>query len=126
MQRTASTSGDLSRRTALEQLAGETPEISEYLDFTFYDWCWYNDNAGLGEMKLGCWLGVPHRIGSLMSYWVLTQKGNVISRTTISRVTNLEMQIDSTKSHLQEFDTAIIDRLNDEAHITIEGEVSTL
>ena len=35
MQCTASTSGDLSRRTALEQLTGETPEILEYLDFTF-------------------------------------------------------------------------------------------
>ena len=121
MQRTASTSGDLSGRTALEQLTGETPEISEYLDFTFYDWCWYNDNAGLGETKLGRWLGVSHRVGSLMSYWVLTQKGNVISRTTVSRVTNLEMQVDSTKSRLQEFDTAIIDRLNDEAHIIVEG-----
>ena len=30
----------------------------EYLDFSFYDWCWYNDNAGLGETKLGWWLGV--------------------------------------------------------------------
>ena len=84
MQHTASTSGDLSGRTTLEQLTGETPEISEYLDFTFYDWCWYNDNAGLGETKLGRWLGVSHRVGSLMSYWVLTQKGNVISHTTVS------------------------------------------
>ena len=122
MQCTASTSGDLSGRTALEQLTGETPEISEYLHFTFYDWCWYNDNAGLGETKLGRWLGVSHRVGSLMSYWVLTQKGNVISCTTILLVTNLEMQVDSTKSRLQEFDTAIIDRLNDEAHIIVEGE----
>ena len=121
MQCTASTSGDLSRRTALEQLTGKTPKISEYLDFTFYDWCWYNDNAGLGETKLGHWLGVSHRVGSLMSYWVLTQKGNVISCTTVSRVTNLETQVDSTKSRLQEFDTAITDRLNDEAHIIIEG-----
>ena len=121
MQCTASTSGDLSRRAALEQLTGETPEISDYLDFTFYDWCWYNDNAGLGETKLGRWLGASHRIGSLMSYWVLTQKGNVISHTTISRVTNLEMQIHSTKSRLQDFDTAITDRLNDEAHIIIQG-----
>ena len=53
MQCTASTSGDLSGRTALEQLTGETPEILEYLDSTFYDWCWYNANAGLGETKLG-------------------------------------------------------------------------
>ena len=29
--------------------------------------------------------------------------------------------MDSTKSRLQEFDTAITDRLNDEAHIIIEG-----
>ena len=35
MQRTASKSGDLSERTTLEQLTGETPEISQYLDFTF-------------------------------------------------------------------------------------------
>ena len=74
MQHTASMSGDLSGQTALEQLTGETPEISEYLDFIFYDWCWYNDNAGLGETKLGHWLGVSHRVGSLMSYWILTQK----------------------------------------------------
>ena len=122
MQCTASTSGDLSGRTALEQLTGETPEISEYLEFTFYDWCWYNDNAGLGKTKLGQWLGISHRVGSLMSYWICTQQGNVISRTTVSRVTNLETQVDSTKSHLQEFDTAITDRLDDEAHIIIEGE----
>ena len=121
MQCTATTSGDLSGRTALEQLTGETLEISEYLDFTFYDWCWYNDNAGLGETKLGRWLGVSHHVGSLMSYWILTQKGNVISCTTVSQVTNLETQVNSTKSHLQEFDTAITDQLNDKAHIIIEG-----
>ena len=39
----------------------------------------------------------------------------------VSQVMNLETQVDSTKSHLQEFDTAITDRLNDEAHIIIKG-----
>ena len=73
---------------------------------------------------MGHWLGVSHRVGSLMSYWVHTQKGNVISCTTVSRVTNLEAQVDSTKSRLQEFDTAITDQLNDEAHIIIEGRKS--
>ena len=84
----------LEARTPLEQLTGETPDISEYLDFSFYDLCWYNDNAGLGETKLGHWQGVSHRVGSLMSYWILTIKGNVISRTTILRLTNLELQED--------------------------------
>ena len=33
----------------------------------------------------------------------------------------METQVDSTKSRLQEFDTAITDRLNDEAHIMVTG-----
>ena len=52
-------------RTPLEQLMGETPDISEYLDFSFYNWCWYNDNAGLGETKLGSGLGMSHHVGML-------------------------------------------------------------
>ena len=37
IQCTASNSGHLHGRTPLEQLTGETPDISEYLDFSFFD-----------------------------------------------------------------------------------------
>ena len=37
-----------SGRTPLEYITGETPDISEYLDFIFYDWVTYRANAGLG------------------------------------------------------------------------------
>ena len=121
MQCTASNSGRLHGRTPLEQLTGEAPNISEYLDFSFYDWCWYNDNAGLGETKLGRWLGVSHHVGSLMSYWVLTLKGHVISQTTVSRITNLEKQQTDVKHRLAEFDSAITACLNDDVHILVEG-----
>ena len=36
--------------TPLEYITGETPNISEYLDFTFYDWVTYSANTGLGEL----------------------------------------------------------------------------
>ena len=42
-----------SGRTAIEIVTGETPDISEYLDFSFYDWVTYRTNAGLGESSLG-------------------------------------------------------------------------
>ena len=74
----------------LEHITGETPDISEYLDFGFYDWVWFHDNAGLGPRKLGKWLGVSHRVGSLMSYYILQQNGTVVSRTSVQRTTNLE------------------------------------
>ena len=37
----------------LEIIAGETPDISEYLYFGFYEWVTYRNNAGLGELIIG-------------------------------------------------------------------------
>jgi hypothetical protein len=33
-------------RTPIEIITGKTPNISEYLDFEFYDWVMYQSNAG--------------------------------------------------------------------------------
>ena len=66
-------------KTPLEIITGDTPDISEYLDFSFYDWVTYRANLGLGENSLGKWLGVSHKIGQLMSYWILTVSKNVVS-----------------------------------------------
>ena len=41
MQRTAGLTGSLNYCTSIEEVTGETRDISEYLDFEFYDWCWY-------------------------------------------------------------------------------------
>jgi hypothetical protein len=90
-----------------EVVTGETQDISEYLDFGFYDYVWYHDNAGLGERKFGQWLGVSHCIGSLIPYWVLTMNGTVISRTMVQHVTNLELQTDDVKEQVKEFDDKI-------------------
>ena len=67
---TASFAADLQGRAPLEALTGETPDISQCLDFGFYDRVWFKEDAGLGESKIGRFLGVSHYIGSLMSYWV--------------------------------------------------------
>ena len=81
--RTSSDATDLKGRTPLERITGDTVDISEYFDFGFYDWCWYHENAGLGPTKLGRWLGVVHKVGGLMSYWILTFNCTVIARTTV-------------------------------------------
>ena len=86
---TVSSSRYADGRTPIEIITGETPDISEYLDFSFYDWVTYRSNAGLGELSLGRWLGVSHKIGQLMSYWILTEKSRVISCTTVQRLTQL-------------------------------------
>ena len=55
----------------LEKITGETEDIQDYLDFGFYDRVWFHENSGLGERGLGRWLGVSHRTGGAMSYWIL-------------------------------------------------------
>jgi hypothetical protein len=104
MQRTSTQAGGLRGICPLQDVTGETPDTSEYLDFGFYDHVSYKENAGLGTAAISRWLGVSHRVGGLMSYWVLTQTGTVISRTTAQRITNLEKETDEVKQSVNEFD----------------------
>ena len=112
--RTANSARVLDGRCPLERIIGEeTVDNSEYLDFGFYDWVWYRENVRLGETKLGSWLGVSHRIGTIMSFWVITAYGKVLSRTTVQRVTNLELQVEENKAKCTTFTADIKERLGD-------------
>ena len=74
MQITESFSADLLGRKSFEALTGEIPYISQYLYFCFHDPVWFKEDAGIGETRLGIFLGVSHHIVSLMSYWVFQQE----------------------------------------------------
>jgi hypothetical protein len=124
---TSNSARGLDGQCPLERVTGETVDISEYLDFGFYDWVWYRDNAGLGITKLGRWLGVSHQIGTLMSFWVLTPTGMVLSRTTVQRVTNLELQLEENKVKCAAFTTVITTQLgnNDFIPVNEDGDLVT-
>jgi hypothetical protein len=83
MSMTASYAGKLHERTPIEAVFGDTPDISEYLDFGLYDWAWYKPDAGVGAGEIGRWLGISKSTGSLMSYYVLPISGKVASATTV-------------------------------------------
>ena len=56
-----------------------------------------------------------------MSYWILTGNSTVIARTTVQRVTSLEMQQGHMKERSLDFDEAIRDKIKDSDHIILEG-----
>ena len=108
------TSSKYSRgRTPIECITGETPDISEYLDFGFYDWVTFRNNAGLGCSEIGRWLGVSHRVGQLMSYWILPASGIPISCTTVQQVTEAEKKTDEFKEKMGKFNLKIKTRIGD-------------
>lgn len=104
---THTSAGGLNGCIPITQVTGETADISEYLDFGFYDEVWFKDNAGLSPSEPGRWLGVSHRTGKLMTYYVLTQTGSIVSRSTVQRVTNLEKTTASVKDTFNKFDESI-------------------
>jgi hypothetical protein len=118
----SNSSFSLDGRTPMEQLTGETPNISEYLDFGFYDWIWYKDNARLGEKRIRRWLDVAHRLGNLMSYWIPTEAGCVIAWTTVQCITNLELTRDEVKQRCSQYDQRVTEVLSDANHIIPHSE----
>ena len=91
----------------MEIITGETLDLSEYLDFGFYDLDTYRYNAGLGVPQVGRWPGVSQRVGQLMSYWILPESGIPVSCTTVQRITNMEKQTDEYKEILKDFDVKL-------------------
>ena len=76
------------QRTGIEMVTGETPDISDWIDFEFYDRVvWYYDQKkieidGSGH-RLARGLGVAHRIDSDLCYWLLRESGKIIAPTTV-------------------------------------------
>jgi hypothetical protein len=101
----------------IEELTGQTADISEWLDFDFYDLVWYHENQKTDmtteSVKLGRWLGVAHCVGSDMCYWILTKSGQVISTTTVQHVTRLDTTKPEIAACIELFHEAVNRRLDD-------------
>jgi hypothetical protein len=99
--------------TPHEIVIGETPDISEYACFHWYQPVWYLDNATFSESRkhLERWLGVSHHVGQAMCFWLLTESGTIISRSSVQALSLDELKIDSIKEQLGAFDQTINGKL---------------
>ena len=107
------------QRTGIEIVTGETPDISEFIDFEFYDRVWYYDQKkievdGSGRRLAQEWLGVAHRVGSDLCYWLLLDSGKVIARTTVQHVVRDDYLNDDVKHDIESFDRSIEERQSDQ------------
>ena len=114
------------RRTGYEEVTGQTPDISEWLDFEFYDLVWWLDrptkpNITDETRRLARWLGVSHRVGSDLSYWLITASGKIISKTSVEHVTRDDYLLADKKKEIEDFNSQLEESLND-ANFMVEGE----
>ena len=79
----------------MERITSDTIDISEWTDFGYYDLCqyWYKQESEENP-RINRWIGVSHRVISMLCFWILTEKGKVISRKTDPHVTKDEAATD--------------------------------
>jgi hypothetical protein len=65
--------------TGFEMITVVAPDISEYCDFNIYDLVWYwrapHPLMAEHDRELARWMGVAHRYGSDMCYWLMPVSG---------------------------------------------------
>ena len=98
----------LQNRTPYKSAMHYTPDISEYVNFHFYQWCYYWDKTKK-EKKIGRWLVVAHQVGQSMCYWVLVQSGNYIARSTVIPIPKEDALSTSLKERMNEFTASVHD-----------------
>ena len=113
MQLTASNAAGLEGKTPLGKLTGETPDISQYLDFGWYDWVWFKENAGLDVPRIGRFLGIAHSSSNLMTFHILPESGIPIMAGTVQRVTELEKATDAAQQRMRQFNQKIQDKFKE-------------
>jgi hypothetical protein len=113
-------------RTGYEEVTGQTPDISEWTDFEFYDLVWWLDRPVKPDMtdyvrRLARWLGVSHWVGSDLCYWLITDTGKIISKLSVEHVVRDDYLQEGTKKMIDDFNTALLETLNNE-NFTLDGD----
>jgi hypothetical protein len=101
-------------RTPYEMTTGQTPDISEYTKFGFYEMLWYYDEMAVfpeDRRKLGRWLGVVHRIGQALCYYLLNANDQIIVCSTVQKISQVELQTQVNINAMKEFNDEIERRI---------------
>jgi hypothetical protein len=77
-------------------------------------WYWDTPKDDIASAKIGRWLGVSHRVGSGLCYWLLKENGQVLSKTTVQHVTRLDLETDDVKAKVKMYDELLTLRLADD------------
>jgi hypothetical protein len=113
-------------RSGYEQVTGKISSISKWLDFEYYDLVWWWDqpikpNINNETKWLGRWLGVSHHVGSDLCYWIVTDSGQVVWKTSVEHVTCDDYLNEDTKAKVKEFEKKLRECLDD-SNFILQGE----
>ena len=102
-------------RVPSEARLGDTPDISEYAQFDWYQTVWVIDPKK-GEMDkkvLMKYIGVAPNVGSLMTFWCLPGSCTPIARSSVTPLTADELAQNGIQQRIKDLDKLIQDKIGD-------------
>ena len=107
----------LDNRTPYESVMGFTPDISELIKYKWYQTVWYHEPTEKGNIKLGRWLGPAHSSGQGLAYYILTNNGSVVTRSSISSLSKSELDSPEISINIEDMTETTINQLCDRSGI---------
>ena len=101
---------ELQGRTSYEAVMHYTPDISEYVSFTWFQWCWYFDESTKSK-RLCRWLGPAHQIGQAFCSYVLLNNAEYIARSSVISIEDHELQSDHMQAERKKFMATIEEKI---------------
>ena len=100
--------------TPYERIKGNTPDISKYAQFDWYEPVWYWDTQESmlkDKRKFGRFIGVADDVGQAMTNWILPNLFKPIAQSTVWALTTDESKYPVIQKKLQELGQEINARL---------------
>ena len=100
---TVTTNIHLDGVTPHEKVHGKVPNITDYLQYCWFEWVWVANVDHPDDEQLGRWLGPSFSAGDGHTSFVLTSKGTVISRSSLRPMKEGELEDQVTKRRCDDF-----------------------
>jgi hypothetical protein len=95
-------------RPGLKRVLGNSVDISEWSDFTFYQLVWFWKAPNLNNNPaIGWWIGVSHQVGHTLCYWVFTQQGNIMAQSTVQHIPDSDHVLPTVQKCIHVFNTTV-------------------
>ena len=101
---------DLRGRTPYEHVFNYTPDISELVAFSWFQWCYYFDEHSKSK-NLCRWLGPAHSIGQSFCLYLLLENGSFITRSSVIPVQKDELNTQSFKDNSMRFMKSVEEKI---------------
>ena len=120
---TATNLFDLNGRTPFEIALGFTPDISELVEFGWYQWICYHDPVHPDRNNLGRWLGPAHNVGQGLAYYILNANAEVIVRSTVSSIEDDDIAPMDLGERQKEFTDRVESLIGNFRHATLQRSI---